>query len=77
MPNIVVGPALFYGGLAQLLAGSEFFSNFLESFFRLASSTDRLVAVQCGSSLSETPLVLLDSHLTELSGSPTREFEAL
>lgn len=23
VPNVVVGPALFYGGLAQLLAGSE------------------------------------------------------
>ena len=24
VPNVVVGPALFYGGLAQLLAGSEY-----------------------------------------------------
>jgi len=26
VPNVVVGPALFYGGLAQLLAGSEYHS---------------------------------------------------
>lgn len=61
VPNILVGPALAYGGLVQLLAGMWYVS------FPLALGTCILTYVLGKWSL-ETPLVRQSSHPTVGSG---------
>lgn len=70
VPNILVGPALAYGGLVQLLAGMWYAPFSLVLLGPLAPGYLLLTYV-LGKWPLETPLVQQSSHPTATSGSPS------